>query len=135
MEDGQTSSHERRTPFDHLVVKTQKLVKECDKLISQIQAQPGFDSFLIPPLFDKLCSAAANGPVILINHSKWHSDIIILLHDSIPSLISINHDFYDHTKGLHDSYWLHKIMASTEVNMIMLCMTYSSNFMILLAIQ
>ena len=102
MEDGQTSGHERMNPFDHLVVKTWKLVKECDKLISQIQAQPGFDTFLIPPSFDKLHSAAANGPVILINHSKWHSNIIILLHDSFPSLISINHDFYDCAKGLHD---------------------------------
>ena len=101
MEDGQTSGHEGMDLFDRLVVKQRKLVQECDRLISQIRAQPGFDTFLIPPSFDKLCSAAADGPVILINHSEYRSDIIIL-HDSIPSLIPTSGDFYDRARGLHD---------------------------------
>ncbi|KAH9956961.1 CHAT domain-containing protein [Russula compacta] len=58
--------------------------------------------FLIPPSFDTLRSAARGGPVILINHSIWRSDIIILLHDSPPSLIPTSVDFYDHAKRLHD---------------------------------
>ena len=102
MEDGLGGGHEGMDPFDRLVVKQRKLVEERDKLISQIRTQPGFDTFLIPPSFDKLRSAAADGPVILINHSKWRSDIVILLHNSFPSLISTNHDFYDRTKELHD---------------------------------
>ena len=102
MEDGQTSDHEGMDPFDRLVVKQRKLVEERDKLISQIRTQPGFDTFLIPPSFDKLCSAATDGPVILINHSNWRSDIIILLHNTSPSLILTNHDFYDRAKELHD---------------------------------
>ncbi|KAH9969331.1 CHAT domain-containing protein [Russula compacta] len=102
MEDGQIDGREGMDPFDRLVVKQRKLVEERDRLISQIRAQPGFDSFLIPPSFDSLRSAAAGGPVILINHSKWRSDIIILLHDSPPSLIPTSDDFYDHAKRLHD---------------------------------
>ena len=101
MEDGQGGGHEGMDPFGRLVVKQRKLVEERDRLISQIRAQPGFDTFLIPPLFDKLHSAAADGPVILINHSKYRSDIIIL-HDSIPSLILTSNDFYDRAKELHD---------------------------------
>ena len=87
-------------PFGHLVVKQWNLVEEHDRLISQIRIQPGFDTFLIPPSFDTLRSAAVGGPVILINHSKWRSDIIILLCDAPPSLIPTSNEFYDHAKRL-----------------------------------
>ena len=89
-------------PLGRLVVKQRKLVEERDKLISQIRDQPRFDSFLIPPSFNTLRSAAAGGPVVLINRSKWRSDIIILLHDSPPSLIPTSDDFYDRVNALHD---------------------------------
>ncbi|KAH9993122.1 hypothetical protein BJV74DRAFT_884483 [Russula compacta] len=102
IQDGQVSGHEGMDPLGRLVVKQRKLVEERDGLISQIRAQPGFDSFLIPPSFDTLRSAAAGGPVILINYSRWRSDIIILLHDSPPSLIPTCNDFYDRAKGLRD---------------------------------
>ena len=109
MEDGQVGGREGMDTFGRLVVKQRKLIEGRDKLISQIRAQPGFDTFLIPPLFDTLRTAAAGGPVILINHSKWRSDIIILLHDSPPSLIPTSDDFYDRTKGLHD-----KLLAARD---------------------
>ena len=102
MEDGQTSGHDGMDSFGRLVMKQRKLVEERDRLSSQIRTQPGFDTFLTPPSFDKLRSAAADGPVILINHSIYRSDIVILLHDSFPSLISTNDDFYDCAKELHD---------------------------------
>ncbi|KAH9966305.1 CHAT domain-containing protein [Russula compacta] len=102
MEDGRVGGHEAMDPFGRLVVKQRKLVEERGRLISQIRAQPGFDTFLIPPAFDTLRSAAAGGPVILINHSEWRSDIIILLHDSPPSLIPTSNNFYDHAKSLMD---------------------------------
>ncbi|KAH9994310.1 CHAT domain-containing protein [Russula compacta] len=101
MEDGPPRGREGMDPVGRLVMKQRKLVEERDRLISQIRAQPGFDSFLIPPSFDALRSAAAGGPVILINHSKWRSDIIIL-HGSLTSLIPTSEDFYGHAKGLHD---------------------------------
>ncbi|KAH9997415.1 hypothetical protein BJV74DRAFT_260979 [Russula compacta] len=65
MEDDQVSGREGMDPVGRLVVKQRKLVEERDGLISQIRAQPGFDTFLIPPSFDTLHSAAAGGPVIL----------------------------------------------------------------------
>ncbi|KAH9973154.1 CHAT domain-containing protein [Russula compacta] len=112
MEDGPAGGREGMDPVGHLVMKQRKLVEERDRLISQIRAQPGFDTFLIPPLFDTLRSAAAGGPVILINHSKWRSDIIILLHDSPPSLIPTSDDFYDHAKSLHD-----KLLAARNIGL------------------
>ena len=102
MEDGSAGGREGMDPVGRLVMKQRKLVEERDRLISQIRAQPGFDNFLIPPSFDTLRSAAAGGPVIVINHSKWRSDIIILRHGSPPSLIPTSDDFYDCTKGLHE---------------------------------
>ncbi|KAH9977461.1 CHAT domain-containing protein [Russula compacta] len=112
MEDGPASGREGMDPVGRLVMKQRKLVEERDRLISQIRAQPGFDTFLIPPSFNTLRSAAAGGPVILINHSEWRSDIIILLHDSPPSLIPTRDDFYDHAKRLHD-----KLLAARNIGL------------------
>jgi hypothetical protein len=71
--------------FHQLVVRQRKLLDDRAKLIARIQALPGFDTFLKPPAFDCLRSAASHGPLIIINHSDWRSDIIILLHNSPPS--------------------------------------------------
>ncbi|KAI9441132.1 CHAT domain-containing protein [Lactarius psammicola] len=89
-------------PFGRLLLKRRGLLKDRDNLISQIQALPGFDSFLTSPSFNTLRSAASSGPVIIINHSKWRSDILILLHNTSPSLIPTPHDFYDRAGALKD---------------------------------
>ena len=57
---------------------------------------------LKPPLFDTLRSAASHGPVIIINHCKWRSDILILLHNSPPSLIPTSDGFYTRANKLQD---------------------------------
>jgi CHAT domain-containing protein len=54
------------------------------------------------PSFGTLRPAAARGPVIIINHSQWRSDIIMLLHCSPPSLIPTSGDFYGHAEALRD---------------------------------
>ena len=89
-------------PFGRLVLEQSGLLKERANLISQIQALPGFDSFLTTPSFDTLRSAASSGPVIVINHSTWRSDILILLHNKPPSLISTSRDFYKRASALRD---------------------------------
>src|SRR5713101_7479031 len=92
--DCRDSDVEGMDPFGHLVVRQRKLLDDREKLISQIQALPGFDTFLKPPSFDTLRSAARHGPVVIINHSRWRSDIIFVLHNSPPSLITTSDDFY-----------------------------------------
>ena len=89
-------------PFGRLLVKQRQLWKERGDLISQIQALPGFHNFLKSPSFDTLRSAASSGPVIIINHSKWRSDILILLHNTPPSLISTADDFFGRASALKD---------------------------------
>ncbi|KAH9034026.1 CHAT domain-containing protein [Lactarius deliciosus] len=89
-------------PFGHLLLEQRALLKERDNFISQIRALPGFDSFLTPPLFDTLRSAASSGPVIIINHSIWRSDILILLHDTTFALAPTPDDFFDRASALKD---------------------------------
>ena len=90
-------------PFGRLLLKQRALLKERAELISQIQALPGLDSFLTSPLFNTLRSAASSGPVILINHSMWRSDILVLLHNMPPSLIPTPDDFFKRAGELKDN--------------------------------
>jgi hypothetical protein len=96
-EDGEGTDH-----FGRLLLEQRKLLEERDDIISQIRSLPGLQNFLMTPSFDALRSAASYGPVILINHSKWRSDILILLHDSPPSLIPTSDGFYDDANRLRN---------------------------------
>ncbi|KAN0142079.1 CHAT domain containing protein [Lactarius tabidus] len=87
--------------FGQLLRKQRGLLKEREGIISQIKALPGFKRFLASPSFDSLRSAASSGPVIIINHSK-RSDILILVHNSSPSLIPTPADFYRRANTLKD---------------------------------
>ena len=88
--------------FGCMLRRQRGLLKERDELLSQIRALPGFDRFLLFPLFDKLQSAASSGPVIIVNHSRSRSDILILLQNTSPSLIPTPTDFYDRAIALKD---------------------------------
>ena len=81
--------------FGRLVVSHRKLLAKRSELVSQIQAIPGFEDFMKMRSFDDLRSAAASGPVIIINHCWWCSDILIVLHNTDPLLITTPEDFYD----------------------------------------
>jgi tetratricopeptide (TPR) repeat protein len=89
-------------PFGRLVVKQQKLVEERNALISQIQGQPGLNGFLKASPFTTLRSAASRGPVILINHCEWRSDILIIFHKSLPCSIPTIEGFYTRANDLRD---------------------------------
>ncbi|KAI0283882.1 CHAT domain-containing protein [Russula brevipes] len=102
MNGGESNDSKEMDPFGRLVVKQRKLLDERSGLVAQIQALPGLESFLMAPSFDTLRSAAARGPVIIINHCEWRSDIIILLRDSPPSLIPVTEDFYSRAEEMRD---------------------------------
>ncbi|KAH8995837.1 CHAT domain-containing protein [Lactarius hatsudake] len=102
MDDGAADDSRAVDPFGRLLLKQRWMLKERDNLISQIRTLPGYDSFLTSPSFDTLRSAASSGPVIIINHSTWRSDILIILHSTPPSLVSTPHDFFDRAIALKD---------------------------------
>ncbi|KAH8981067.1 CHAT domain-containing protein [Lactarius akahatsu] len=63
---------------------------------------PESAGFLKAPSFTSLRSAASRGPVVLINHCEWRSDILIIFHKSLPCTIPIANDFYDRANQLRD---------------------------------
>ena len=102
VDDGAANGLRAVDPFGRLVLEQRGLLEERAKLISQIQALPGFDDFLKSPPFDTLRSAASSGPVIIINHSNWRSDILIVLHNKPPSLIPTPDHFFKRAGKLKD---------------------------------
>jgi CHAT domain-containing protein/tetratricopeptide (TPR) repeat protein len=102
LNDSGAEGHEKMEPFGCLVLKQRKLMEERERLILHIRTLPGLDRFLMAPSFHTLRSAAARGPVIVINHNEWRSDVVILLHESPPSLIPTADDFYGHAEALRD---------------------------------
>jgi len=100
--DGGEGDLKGMRPFGRIVVRQRGLLDDRDKLISQIRARKGLGSFLKPLSFDDLRCAAVLGPVVMINHCTWRSDIIIILYDSPPSLIPTADNFYDRANELRD---------------------------------
>ncbi|KAH9047494.1 CHAT domain-containing protein [Lactarius deliciosus] len=102
MEDGVAEGSDGTDPFGRLVVMRHKLVEERDRLISQIRGRPGLERFMMTPSFSALRSAASRGPVIVINHCRWSSDILIIFHNSLPCTIPTANDFYARANELRD---------------------------------
>ena len=102
IEDGAAQGRDGTDPFGRLVLERKKLVEERDALILQIQNQPGMEGFLGAPSFTTLRSAASRGPVILINHCLWRSDIIIIFHNSLPCSLPTAKNFYAHANELRN---------------------------------
>ncbi|KAF8268592.1 CHAT domain-containing protein [Lactarius quietus] len=103
IEDGDAQGRDRLDLFGRLVIKRKKLAEERDALISQIQSRPGWEEFLKAPSFTTLHSAASRGPIIIINHCHWRSDIVIILNKApLPCCIPTDDDFYDRAKKLRD---------------------------------
>ena len=107
MDDAIADDDRAGDQFGSFLLRQRGLLKERDELISQIRTLPGFDRFLTFSLFDTLRSAASSGPVIIVNHSKLRSDILILLHSASPSFIPTPADFYSRANALKD-----KLLAS-----------------------
>jgi CHAT domain-containing protein/predicted RNA-binding Zn-ribbon protein involved in translation (DUF1610 family) len=100
MDNGAADGLRAVDPFGRLLLKQRGLLEERAKLISQIQTLPGFDCFLASPSFDTIRSAASSGPVIIINHCGWRSDILILLQNMPPSLIPTPDNFFKRAHAL-----------------------------------
>ena len=92
MDDGAADDLREVDPFSSLRLKKRSLLKGRDKLISQIQALPHYNSFRVPLSFDALRSAVLSG-FILTNHfngppiSYPSSQHISLLHYKPPQFL------------------------------------------------
>lgn len=59
--------------------------KELERVIKTVRGLPGFDSFLQEPSEEDMRSAAAFGPIVVINVSQYRCDAIIVEADGIRS--------------------------------------------------
>ncbi|KAN0131168.1 CHAT domain containing protein [Lactarius tabidus] len=99
-----TGTGHQEESIGHLVLTQRTLLDERNSLISHIQQSlPGFELFLKLPSFDILNTAAAHGPVIIINQSPFSSHII-LLKDSHPFIISTPSDFDNRANQLEKEF-------------------------------
>ncbi|MCQ4080932.1 CHAT domain-containing protein [Streptomyces sp. RB6PN25] len=58
------------------------LARRWDQLIEEIRALPGLSDFLRPPDLPELLTAAAEGPVVVVNVSTYRSDALVVTADA-----------------------------------------------------
>jgi CHAT domain-containing protein len=97
--------HEHMDSFSPMFKKQQRLLRKCQDVIAAIKDLPGFEAFMEPIPFRTLQHAASRGPIIVINHCPWRCDILIVLHDSPPSLIPTTDGFYERANTLASTLW------------------------------
>ena len=59
------------------------LAREWDQLIDQVRTLPGFADFLRPPRLESLLPAASDGPVVIVNVSRWRCDALIVTTEGV----------------------------------------------------
>jgi tetratricopeptide (TPR) repeat protein len=99
-EMGGSETRRREHLIGYLVPTQRRLLEERNSLITRIQSLPGFEHFLKPPSFDVLNTAAAHGPVIIINQSQFESRIVFLVKGSLPSSFTPPSNFHDRANEL-----------------------------------
>ncbi|MEV4770823.1 CHAT domain-containing protein [Micromonospora humida] len=65
-----------------------RLAREYSDLLTVIRSEPGLDGFLRRPAIADLYPAAENGPVIVVNVSRWRCDALIL-HDAATTSVPL----------------------------------------------
>ncbi|KAH8996333.1 CHAT domain-containing protein, partial [Lactarius akahatsu] len=99
---GTERGHEETDTFSHTLKEQRRILQDRQEIISLIRKLSGFESFLKAVPFHTLRNAASGGPIIIINHCPWRCDIVIVLKDAAPSLISTPRGFYERANTLAD---------------------------------
>jgi tetratricopeptide (TPR) repeat protein len=63
--------------------RRRRLAEEWDDIVAAVRTRPGFDHFLQPTPFAELRDAAADGPVVLINVSRYRCDALVVTTDGV----------------------------------------------------
>ncbi|MGW0036400.1 CHAT domain-containing protein [Gordonia sp. NPDC003376] len=59
------------------------LARQWDELVDEIRSLDGFETFFEPPDVDDLLTAGDNGPVIVVNVSRWRCDALVVADGAI----------------------------------------------------
>ncbi|KAF9062535.1 CHAT domain-containing protein [Rhodocollybia butyracea] len=103
----QTDSHHQQMEVNrhplglNLFEERRLLVSSQGDIIEKIRKIPGFESFLGRKSFAELSSAAKHGPVVVVNCSRYRSDILLIIPEkNLPVLIPMAEGFYEEAKTL-----------------------------------
>ncbi|WP_063057493.1 CHAT domain-containing protein [Nocardia sienata] len=78
------------TPFpagsDDPAPDRHRLAREFEEVLTRIRAQPGFETFALPPSTGQLVAQAGHGPVVAFGIGRYGSDALLLTADGISWL-------------------------------------------------
>ncbi|KAI0256965.1 hypothetical protein BJV78DRAFT_1278571 [Lactifluus subvellereus] len=93
----------RKDPFSRNIVEKRRLSEQLEKVVLRIQALSGLENFWRPVPFHHLQTTAMGGPVVIINLSSYHSDILIVRLSDPVVHIPTPTNFFDWVTKLADS--------------------------------
>lgn len=85
--------NEHKDTFRSIFKEQRRLLRERQEVTAAIKTLPGFENFMETVPFCTLQDAASRGPIIIINHCPWRSDIPIVSFNSPLSLIPMTEGF------------------------------------------
>ncbi|KAH8105748.1 CHAT domain-containing protein [Phellopilus nigrolimitatus] len=97
-QDGVTGTSQKLV--DEMYSRKRRLASQLEGIVAEVRATSGFEDFLRARRFSVLREAAVEGPVIIISHSEYRSDALIVLHDRPPVNIQLDSDFDDNGPSL-----------------------------------
>lgn len=92
------SSDDMEGPSDlygTMLATKRRLTSELNDVIERIRRLPGLSEFLKLPSWDRLKSVSAEGPVIVVNHSQYRSDALIIPSNGDIACVELDGAFYE----------------------------------------
>lgn len=86
--------HARRGSAQNVVDRRTALAREWDELVARVRSHPGLEDFLRSPRAERLLAAGADGPVVVVNTSRYRCDALVLRPGgiSVVPLPALSHD-------------------------------------------
>jgi tetratricopeptide (TPR) repeat protein len=78
--DSAQTEDSRGVPISNISAlrRRESLARDWDSLVVEVRSLPGFSNFLQPTSFEQLTAAANQGPVVILNASRYRCDALIL---------------------------------------------------------
>jgi CHAT domain-containing protein len=106
--------------YDRQTRKHRLLSEKWDAVVGQIRQLDGFTNFLQAIPFTNLQPAATEGPVIIVNISRYRSDAIILLKSHPPVLVCLPDASPDALRELSETLSSSLILESNSLSIILI---------------
>lgn len=99
-DSGMEASESLSDNYGSMLETKRRLSKELNEVVTRIREK--FPDFLRLPSYEKLKTVSAEGPVVVVNHSRYRSDALILGPGDNLSCVELSEDFFDRATQLSD---------------------------------